>query len=105
MRQFRSDLFERVVRKTRDGLKGVSLPPGFSSTDVTPAILDKLAPAIRDVFIHTYSSSIQTVFLVAVPIGLLSFFFSWLIPHVELRRAAAPENPAEIVDVDITEVR
>jgi hypothetical protein len=33
-----------------------------------------------------YAESIQTVFLIAVPIAALAFLASWLIPQVELRR-------------------
>jgi hypothetical protein len=33
-----------------------------------------------------YAESIQTVFLVAVPIAALAFLVSWLIPQVELRK-------------------
>ena len=36
-----------------------------------------------------YAESIQTVFIIAAPIGLVAFFASWLIPHIELRRAVA----------------
>jgi hypothetical protein len=43
-------------------------------------------------FVAGYAESIQTVFLVAVPIAALAFLFSWFIPQVELRRwpQAAP---------------
>ena len=43
-----------------------------------------------------YAQSIQTVFLIAVPIAALAFLASWLIPQVELKQwpsatSAAPE--------------
>ena len=45
-----------------------------------------------------YAETIQTVFLVAVPIAALAFLASWLIPHVELKQwpeaAAAGPEPA-----------
>jgi EmrB/QacA subfamily drug resistance transporter len=67
-------------------LHGVSLPAGFSSADVTPAVLSHLSAVVRHGFVAGYAESIQTVFLVAVPIAALAFLVSWLIPQVELRK-------------------
>jgi hypothetical protein len=72
-------------------LHGVSLPSGFSSADVTPAVLSHLSATVRHGFVAGYAESIQTVFLVAVPIAALAFVFSWLIPQVELRKWAPGE--------------
>jgi len=79
-------------------LHGVTLPAGFSSADATPALLSKLPAAVHAGFVAGYAESIQTVFLVAVPIAALAFLASWLIPQVELKQwpepnaeAAAPE--------------
>jgi EmrB/QacA subfamily drug resistance transporter len=73
-------------------LHGVSLPAGFSSADVTPAVLSHLAAAVRQGFVAGYAESIQTVFLVAVPIAALAFGVSWLIPQVELRKWSPDES-------------
>ena len=73
------------------------LPKGVTSSSVTPAILDKLPAAIHHGLIAAYSESIQTVFIIAAPIGVLAFLASWLIPHVELRRGVAtPASPADV---------
>jgi hypothetical protein len=37
-------------------------------------------------FVAGYAQSIQTVFLVAVPIAALAFLATWLIPQVELKQ-------------------
>ena len=73
-------------------LHGTKLPKGLNSASVTPAILDKLPPALHHGFVAAYAQSIQTVFIIAAPIGLIAFVAAWLIPHVELRRGtgAAP---------------
>jgi hypothetical protein len=68
-------------------LGGAKLPSRLSSSSVTPAILDKLPPAIHHGIAAAYAESIQTVFIIAVPIALIAFLASWLIPHVELRKA------------------
>jgi EmrB/QacA subfamily drug resistance transporter len=67
-------------------LHGVSLPHGFTSANVTPALLGHLPSAVHEGFVAGYAESIQTVFLVAVPIAALAFAATWLIPQVELRQ-------------------
>jgi EmrB/QacA subfamily drug resistance transporter len=67
-------------------LHSVHLPAGFSSADVTPAVLSHLPTAIRLGFVAGYAESIQTVFIVAVPIAALAFLATWLIPQVELKK-------------------
>ena len=77
-------------------LHSAKLPKGLSTSSVTPAILDKLPAAIHYGIAAAYAESIQTVFLIAAPIGFIAFLASWLIPHMELRRgvASAPTAPA-----------
>jgi EmrB/QacA subfamily drug resistance transporter len=67
-------------------LHGVHLPAGFSSADATPALLSHLPAAVHLGFVTGYAESIQTVFIVAVPIAALAFLATWLIPQVELRK-------------------
>jgi MFS family permease len=77
-------------------LHGVPLPAGFSSADATPALLSHLPAAVHQGFVAGYAASIQTVFLIAVPIAALAFLATWLIPQVELKRwptAGAPGAP------------
>ena len=78
-------------------LHGVHVPAGFSSANVTPALLSHLPPAIYQGFVAGYAESIQTVFIVAVPIAALAFLATWLIPQVELRKwpSAEPVPGAE----------
>jgi hypothetical protein len=81
-----------LVGNLAEHLHGIRLPAGFSSADATPALLSHLPAAVHAGFVAGYAESIQTVFLVAVPIAALAFLFSWLIPQVELKRwpQAAP---------------
>jgi MFS transporter len=73
-------------------LHGVHLPAGFSSADATPALLSHLPAAIHQGFVAGYAESIQTVFIVAVPIAALAFLATWLIPQVELRKWPSAES-------------
>jgi EmrB/QacA subfamily drug resistance transporter len=75
-----------LVGNLASHLHGIKLPTGFSSANVTPAMLDLLPAAVRHGFTAGYAESIQTVFLVAAPIAFLAFLASWLIPQVELRK-------------------
>jgi EmrB/QacA subfamily drug resistance transporter len=70
-------------------LHGLPLPSGFAASDVTPALLSRLPAAVHHGFVAGYAASIQTVFLVAVPVAALAFLATWLIPQVELRQWAA----------------
>ena len=78
-------------------LGNASLPTGLSSSSVTPAILDRLPQAVHHGIAAAYAESIQTVFLIAAPIGAVAFLAAWFIPQVELRRGvgAAPEPPLD----------
>jgi EmrB/QacA subfamily drug resistance transporter len=93
-----------LVSNLSDHLHGLSLPAGFASADVTPAALDKLSSAVRAAFVSGYASTIETVFLVAVPIAALAFLASWLIPQVELKRWAPPAPAAEATIAPVAEV-
>jgi len=73
-------------------LHGVTLPPGFSAADATPTLLKHLPAVIHAGFVAGYAESIQTVFLIAVPIAVLAFLASWLIPQVELKQWTEEEN-------------
>jgi EmrB/QacA subfamily drug resistance transporter len=78
---------------------GAHLPAGFHTQDVTPALLNHLPAPIHHAIVLGYAESIQTVFLVAVPIAALAFLATWLIPQVELKSWPSPEQAvAESVD-------
>jgi len=78
-------------------LGNARLPTGLSSSSVTPAILDRLPQAVHHGIAAAYAESIQTVFVIAAPIGAIAFLAAWFIPQVELRRGvgAAPEPPSD----------
>src|ERR1700722_1807691 len=95
-----------LISNLSSHLHGVHLPAGFTSSDVTPAALGHLSAAVRAGFVNGYAESIQTVFLIAVPIAALARLASWTIPQVELRSwaaaapSAAPAADAGAVAVD-----
>jgi EmrB/QacA subfamily drug resistance transporter len=76
-------------------LGGAHLPSGFSSADATPALLAHLPAFVHHAFVAGYAESIQTVFIVAVPIAALAFLATWLIPQVELKSWPTAESVPE----------
>jgi hypothetical protein len=96
-----------LVGNLASHLHGISLPKGFTSADVTPAVLSHLPAAVHQGFVAGYAESIQTVFLVAVPIAALAFLATWFIPQVELKQwpetpaAAAPEAEMAMASVTV----
>ncbi|MGD0083196.1 MAG: MDR family MFS transporter [Acidimicrobiales bacterium] len=78
-------------------LHGAKLPIGLTTSSITPASLDTLSAAARHGLIAAYAQSIQTVFVIAAPIGLIAFLAAWLIPHVDLRRGVG-SAPATSID-------
>ncbi|HXW82175.1 MAG TPA: MDR family MFS transporter [Acidimicrobiales bacterium] len=79
-----------LVGNLASHLHGLSLPPGFNTEDITPALLAHLPALVHQGLIDAYAQTIQTVFTVSVPICALAFFATWLIPHVELKRWTSP---------------
>jgi EmrB/QacA subfamily drug resistance transporter len=82
-----------VGNLTRE-LGSATFPHGLSSASVTPAILKQLPPAVHHGIALAYADSIQTVFVIAAPIGAIAFIAAWFIPQVELRRGVAAAAPA-----------
>lgn len=72
------------------------LPSGLTSASVTPAVLNSLPRAVHQGLAAAYAESIQTVFLISAPIAVIAFAASFLIPHVELRRAVRAPVPAPV---------
>ncbi len=79
-----------LVGKLAAQFHGSTQPRSIASSSVTPAQLDHLSPAVHHGFVVAYASSIQEVFLVAVPIAALAFLVSFLLPRVEFRRTLSP---------------
>jgi len=82
-----------LVGKLASHLHGATLPNGLHTSSITPAMLKSLPPAIHQGLIAAYAESIQTVFLIAVPIGFVAFLTSWFIPQLELRRGIGSRTP------------
>jgi len=77
-------------------LRGVHLPAGLSSASVSPAALAKLPPSAHHGYVLAYAHSLQTVFLIAVPIAAVALVLTFLLPEIALRRTiGAASEPDE----------
>jgi EmrB/QacA subfamily drug resistance transporter len=77
-------------------LAGQQLPPGFSGTaGASPEALKALPAAVHTGYIEAYAASLQTVFLIAVPIAAVAFLLTWLLPEVPLRTTTTAVDPGE----------
>lgn len=70
----------------------------FHVEALTPGLLASLPAPIRDGVMLSVTETIQVVFLYAVPICVLAFGLTWLLPEVELRKTVrAGRDVAETV--------
>jgi DNA-binding MarR family transcriptional regulator len=87
---------DTLIGNIHRALGPVRIPAGLSLTGgVSPAQLDALPAALRHVLVVGYAHSLQTVFLVAVPIALVAFGLTWILPEVPLRRTTQVTDPAD----------
>ncbi|MEA2219842.1 MAG: hypothetical protein QOJ35_2468 [Solirubrobacteraceae bacterium] len=67
----------------------------LASGNVDPAALARLPAAAHDAYIHAFTGSLNTVFLVAAAIGVLAFALTWLITELPLRETVATAGVGE----------
>jgi EmrB/QacA subfamily drug resistance transporter len=70
----------------RHYLHGVKVPAGLSGASVSPQALSKLPAQVHSGYVQAYAHSLQTVFLVAVPVAAVAFGLTWLLPELKLRK-------------------
>ena len=77
-------------------LHGLALPHGVTAASgASPAQLAHLPAAVHAGYVSGYASALQTVFLVAVPFGVLAFALSWTLKDVPLRTTTGSPDPAD----------
>jgi EmrB/QacA subfamily drug resistance transporter len=81
-------------------LHGLTVPKGLSAS-VSPAELTHLAPAVHHGVAAAYTSTINTVFLAAVPVGVAAFALTWLLPEIRMRRTI--DDTPNVTDEPLTE--
>jgi MFS family permease len=72
-------------------------PPGLKSAlgSADPSSLSRLPPAVHAGVVSGLVHTIQTVFLLAVPVAIVAFGLSWLLPEIELRKTVRTVDRGE----------
>jgi EmrB/QacA subfamily drug resistance transporter len=84
-------------------LKGQKLPSGLGSSGLDPAVLKRLPSGIHAEVSAAYASTIDRVFLIAMPIAAVAFLLTFLLPEIALRRTIGDE-PEESTDTPLDPV-
>ena len=74
-----------------------SVPSNLSSSlsGADPKSLDRLPAVVHAGVVAGMVHTIQTVFLIAVPIAAVAFVLSWLLPDIELRKSVRNADPGK----------
>ncbi|MBO0829310.1 MAG: MFS transporter [Streptosporangiales bacterium] len=64
------------------------------ANSITPAVLRRLPPPLRDEFIKAYADSLTPVFLYLVPLVGVAFILAWFLKEIPLRSGQAMAAPA-----------
>ncbi|MGH9307409.1 MAG: MDR family MFS transporter [Acidimicrobiales bacterium] len=70
---------------------------GGGSITSNPAQLRALPPVIHHGFVQAFSHSLQTVFLIGVPVAIVAFALTWLLKEVPLREQAFLGEDGDVV--------
>jgi DNA-binding MarR family transcriptional regulator len=84
-----------VVSNVLASLHLPKAPPGFSLNADNPTAIHHLPAATQAAVIEGIAHTIQTMFLIGVPIGLVAFVLSWTLPEIELRKSIRTSEPGE----------
>ncbi len=84
-----------LVRNVLSALHLRAAPPGFTLNSDNPEAIHHLPRVVQDAVITGIAHTIQTIFLVGVPIGALAFLLSWTLPEISLRKSIRTTEPVE----------
>ena len=70
-------------------------PPGVSLSADDPGAIHRLPAAVQAGVIDGIAHTIQSMFLIGVPIAFVAFLLSWTLPEVPLRKAIRDSEPGE----------
>jgi EmrB/QacA subfamily drug resistance transporter len=84
-----------VVTNVLHALHLTKAPSGFSLNGDDPSAIHHLPLAVQHGVIDGIAHTVQTIFLIGVPIAFVSFLLSWTLPELELRKSIRATEPAE----------
>ncbi|MBO2447369.1 DHA2 family efflux MFS transporter permease subunit [Actinomadura barringtoniae] len=94
---FGSVFANRLADHMTDIAKKGELPPGFNPEAVqgNPKLLDKFPVQTKTEVLHAYAQSIDTVFLLAVPVAAIAIVLTWFLKEVPLRATSQTRDYGE----------
>jgi EmrB/QacA subfamily drug resistance transporter len=84
-----------VVGNVLHALHLTRSPSGFSLNSQNPSVIHKLPGPLQAGVIDGIAHTVQTMFLIGVPIAFVAFLLSWTLPEIELRRSIRTSDPGE----------
>jgi EmrB/QacA subfamily drug resistance transporter len=72
-----------------------NVPGALSTGAVNPAAIGQLPGPAHDAYLHAFTDSLNTVFLVAAAIGVVAFALSWFIAELPLRETVTTTGIGE----------
>ena len=84
-----------VVSNVLRALGTTRAPAGFSLSTDNPAAIHKLPAEVQAGVIQGIAHTVQTMFLIGVPISFVAFLLSWTLPEIVLRKTIRTPDPAE----------
>jgi len=81
---FANRLAANLTTAVPAGAEGTCAPEALGAS---PQALAQCPPEVQDWFLDGYADALHGVFLWAVPVAVLAFLLTWLLPEVELRTA------------------
>ncbi len=76
-------------------LGGGHVPGALTGGGVNPAVINQLPGSVHTTYVHAFTDSLNTVFLVAAGIGLVAFAASWFIAELPLRETVTTTGIGE----------
>ncbi len=70
-------------------------PSGLNLNADNPDVIHHLPAAVQAGVIDGIAHTVQTMFLIGVPIAFVAFLLSWTLPEIELRKSIRTSEPAE----------
>jgi EmrB/QacA subfamily drug resistance transporter len=70
-------------------------PPGLSLNAQNPAAIHALPVTVQHAVIDGIAHTIQTMFLIGVPIAFVAHLLSWTLPEIALRKSIRTSEPGE----------
>jgi len=84
-----------VLTNVLHALHLTKAPPGLNLGADNPAAIHQLPAGVQAGVIQGIAHTVQTMFLIGVPIAFVAFLLSWTLPELALRKSIRTSEPAE----------